>query len=310
MADGSQSQLKALVSGACGGFSLVFAAHPFDLVKVRMQTSTAYTSTLHGFTQIIKQDGLKGMYRGVSPVLTATPPILALNFWAFFVGQQIMHSLNQSQFNSLDKGYPSTSLIISSNGISPTHNQPPQLSLFQIGCAGAFSSIPTSFLIGPAEQIKIRLQIQETSLKTTKVNAFTVASSIIKTGGPRALFRGTGLTFLRDVPTGFVYFATYEGLKRHFRHDGQISMFAVMFSGGCAGCINWFLAMPIDVIKSRVQSSSTPTTFFKVARDLISTSGPRGLFKGLGPTLIRAFPASAAFFFGVEGSTRIMNKMF
>jgi solute carrier family 25 (mitochondrial carnitine/acylcarnitine transporter), member 20/29 len=196
-----------------------------------------------------------------------------------------------------------------------------QLSLFQIGLAGAFSSIPTSFLIGPAEQIKIRLQIQETSLAASKMNAFTVATSIVKEGGLRALFRGTGLTFLRDVPTGFAYFATYEGLKRALRSkstpdkiannkQGTTPMLAIMFSGGVAGMVNWTLAIPIDTIKSRIQSSQTKKSIDLVVRELMAESGIKGFFRGLAPTLLRAFPASAALFFGVETSKALLDRLF
>lgn len=74
--------------------------------------------------------------------------------------------------------------------------------------------------------------------------------------------------------------------------------------------MNWTLALPIDCLKSRIQSSATKTNAITVFKELIREGGPKALWRGIGPTLIRAFPASAAFFFGVEMSTRIMNKIF
>lgn len=210
------SATKSFISGACGGFSLVFAAHPFDLVKVRMQTSQTtipYKSTFHAFSTIIAKDGLRGMYRGAGPVLIATPPILAINMGAYHWAQNLMHatfSCQKDPYVSMD-----------------------QLNLFQIGIAGSLASIPTSLLIGPAEQLKIRLQIQDS---LSRKSAMGVFRTIISNGGFLALFRGTGLTLLRDVPTGFTYFATYEGLKRYFKDDkGHVPIHLVLLSGGCAG---------------------------------------------------------------------------
>ena len=179
-----------------------------------MQTSATgqYRSTLHAATHIITRDGLIGLYRGVSPVLAGTPPILAINFWAYYLGQQFMYRLSHPTAGpvSLD-----------------------QLNLFQIGCAGSISSIPTSFLVGPAEQIKIRLQIQETKLQSSEKGMFSVIKQIFQTGGLRGLFRGTGLTLLRDVPSGYAYFVTYEGMKRYQRKDGVNSIPSILLSGGC-----------------------------------------------------------------------------
>lgn len=284
------SALKSFVSGACGGFCLVFAAHPFDLIKVRMQTSAPgkYSSSWDALRFIIKHDGVRGMYRGVSPVLAVSPPILALNFWAYFMGQQLVHFLSTGKSN---------------DAVSQD-----DLTLVQIGLAGSLSSIPSSIFIGPAEQIKIRLQIQETKLNKARVGAFGMAGKIMKEEGARALFRGTGLTLLRDVPTGFAYFVTYEGFKKYFRRDDDsISMGAVMFAGGMAGVINWTLAIPIDTIKSRIQSGGS-AGISQTIQILLKESGPKGLFRGLAPTLLRAFPASAAFFFGVETSSRLWDK--
>jgi solute carrier family 25 carnitine/acylcarnitine transporter 20/29 len=144
-----------------------------------------------------------------------------------------------------------------------------------------------------------------------KSNSLTIARSIVRDSGIAALFRGTFMTFLRDVPTGFVYFATYEGIKRFLKkRNGEESVLSVLFAGGCAGMLNWTLAIPIDTIKSRIQSSPVNYGFRKTLYDLLRQSGVQGLFKGLTPTLIRAFPASASLFLGVEMSRKQLDKFF
>ncbi len=71
--------------------------------------------------------------------------------------------------------------------------------------------------------------------------------------------------------------------------------------------VNWTLAIPIDNIKSRIQATHGATVSALVRG--VWQEGIRGVFSGLGPALFRAFPASAALFFGVEASNRAMHSM-
>jgi solute carrier family 25 (mitochondrial carnitine/acylcarnitine transporter), member 20/29 len=133
----------------------------------------------------------------------------------------------------------------------------------------------------------------------------SVIRSIQSDSGIKGLFRGTLLTIGRDVPGSFMYFLTYVGLKRTMGD----SVPCILFAGGMAGMINWAIAIPLDTIKSRMQSvPNSEALVSKVVSNLLKQEGYKGLFRGLRPTLLRAFPASAAFFFGVEGSNMIMNK--
>ncbi|KAI8920418.1 mitochondrial carrier domain-containing protein [Entophlyctis helioformis] len=310
---------------------MVAVSHPFDLVKVRMQTAGAVlvdagaaaataaassartpTSSYQALKHIIAADGLLGLYRGVTPVIIGTPPVLATNFWAYYVSQQAVMSLTgggQRRHADGSRYDPAT-----------THNTVDRLSLHQIGLAGALAAVPVSFLLGPAEQIKIRLQVQETSMKSHHVSGrhdqgskgfVQVVRQIVREGGVRAVFRGTGATILRDTPGSYFYFLTYEGIKRWFKKSDETHVHpaAVMLAGGIAGMVNWTIAIPVDTIKSRLQSAPpAEASVRKVVSKLFAESGPAGLFRGLGPTLLRAFPASAAFFFGIEMSTRVMDK--
>ncbi|KAG9303321.1 hypothetical protein G9A89_013647 [Geosiphon pyriformis] len=72
----------------------------------------------------------------------------------------------------------------------------------------------------------------------------------------------------------------------------------------------WTIAIPPDTLKSRLQSapSGTYSGTLDVLRHLLKTDGPAALFKGLGPAMLRAFPANAACFLGMEASLNVMNK--
>jgi solute carrier family 25 carnitine/acylcarnitine transporter 20/29 len=54
-----------------------------------------------------------------------------------------------------------------------------------------------------------------------------------------------------------MYFMTYElvqnVLKQHSK-SGEIGVLSTVFAGGSAGIANWLVAMPADVLKSRLQT--------------------------------------------------------
>lgn len=62
---GQPSQLKSFLSGGVGGIGLVLVGHPFDLIKVRLQTAAKgeYTGALDVFKKALAKDGVRGLYR-------------------------------------------------------------------------------------------------------------------------------------------------------------------------------------------------------------------------------------------------------
>ncbi len=158
------------------------------------------------------------------------------------------------------------------------------MKLSQIGLAGFVAAIPTSLIVAPAEQIKIRLQ--------TSNNKFIESW---KTLTAKQFLRGTLITILRDSPGAFIYFATYEGVQRFFYSK---NFGTILLAGGSAGIMVWLGTIPLDNIKTKIQTESS-TTFYKAIKDIYG-SGLKSFYRGLTPCLIRAFPTSAAFFLGVE----------
>ncbi len=68
-----------------------------------------------------------------------------------------------------------------------------------------------------------------------------------------------------------------------------------------------------DVVKSRIQASTAQGAqpgMLSVARELVAAEGVRGLYRGLVPALVRAVPANAACFAGIEYSRALLDKLF
>ena len=72
------SSLRSLASGGVGGVCAVLVGHPFDLVKVRMQTAEkgVYTGAIDVVRKTVAREGLgRGLYAGVSAPLVGVTPM-------------------------------------------------------------------------------------------------------------------------------------------------------------------------------------------------------------------------------------------
>lgn len=80
--------LRSLAAGGFGGVCAVIVGHPFDLVKVRLQTAErgVYKGAIDVVTKSVAKDGLaRGLYAGVSAPLVGVTPMCM-----FFLSMQFI----------------------------------------------------------------------------------------------------------------------------------------------------------------------------------------------------------------------------
>ncbi|KAK8042357.1 Mitochondrial carnitine carrier [Apiospora phragmitis] len=300
------SQLRSFAAGGFGGICAVVVGHPFDLVKVRLQTAErgVYNSAVDVVRKSIARDGLRrGMYAGVSAPLVGVTPMFAVSFWGYDLGKQIVTSLSTSD-------------------ISPATGRPTQLSIAQTSAAGFFSAIPMTAITAPFERVKVILQVQDQKTKPGEkpkyAGGLDVVRQLYREGGFRSVFRGSAATLARDGPGSAAYFAAYEYCKRKLtpvdpktgQPSGDLSLLAVTAAGGAAGVAMWIPVFPVDTVKSRLQTARGNPTLKGVIREVYGRGGVKAFFPGFGPALARAVPANAATFLGVELAHQAMNKVF
>ncbi|KAF1818467.1 mitochondrial carrier [Dissoconium aciculare CBS 342.82] len=291
--------LRDFAAGGVGGVCSVVVGHPFDLVKVRLQTaeSGVYKGAMDVVRKTVAREGLaKGMYAGVSAPLVGVTPIFAINFWAYGVGKQLVESFS--------------------------NNKTGQLTVAQVSAAGLFSAIPMTVVTAPFERVKIILQIQgqkelAPGEKPRYSGGVDVVRQLYKEGGLRSVYRGSLMTFARDGPGSAAYFATYETIKRYLTPKdpvtgkaGELSIPAVMAAGGAAGVAMWTAVFPLDTVKSRLQSSEKSQSISACVKELYGKGGVKAFFPGIGPAMARAVPANAATFVGVELAHKLMDRVF
>ena len=188
--------------------------------------------------------------------------------------------------------------------------------------------------------IKIRLQTNTDPIHTRSTNGsdgrrgFLDCAKYIwnQEGKIRGIYHGFSATMMRELSFNGVYFAVYEQCKTLFSHFlaernaielGQVKKLSeemrsdwrvVMSSGALSGLSAWAIAYQTDVIKSVVQSRSPVLAAqgvykVKIADVFKECWQSRSLFKGLGPTLVRAVPANAATFWVYELTSSYLHSL-
>lgn len=296
-----KSSLRDLAAGGVGGVCAVVVGHPFDLVKVRLQTTHGvYNGALDCVRKTIAREGMaRGLYAGVSAPLVGVTPMFAVSFWGYGVGKKLVDKFSDVEVVHGTKQY----------------------SVAQVSAAGFFSAIPMTLITAPFERVKVLLQIQGQKQlgpgeKPKYSGGVDVVRQLYKEGGIRSVFRGSAMTLARDGPGSAAYFAVYETVKRYLspkdangKATGELSLSAVMAAGGAAGIAMWIPVFPVDTIKSRLQSAEGRPTISGTIKEVYGRGGFKAFFPGFGPALARAVPANAATFLGVELAHKFMNQV-
>ncbi|ORX49735.1 mitochondrial carrier, partial [Piromyces finnis] len=267
------------ISGLLSGWAQVLVGHPFDTVKVNLQTQSHYKGAMHCVKSIAKNEGFNGFYKGVKS------PLVGIGF-----ANSLMFVAN---------GYFKR---IIANGVPDD-----EMSIKQHITSGFLSGSVMPFVSTPMEHMKIRLQIHP-----AKYNGLIDCTiKTLKSGGIKSLYHGYGITLLRDIPSFSAYFGTYELVKAGFKHLRKdnfngFNQFELLMAGGLAGVACWIPCIPQDVIKSRAQT--TGMTARNAAKEIYRLYGMKGFFRGFCPTIIRAFPANAVTFVIYELSMNTLKK--
>ncbi|KAB5533648.1 mitochondrial carrier domain-containing protein [Coniochaeta sp. 2T2.1] len=298
-AGGAKQTAKDLFAGAAGGVAQVLLGQPFDIVKVRLQTTTQYPSALSAARSILAQEGATAFYKGTLTPLLGIGACVSIQFGAFHAARRWFEDRN----------------------VAASATKLPQLSYSQYYAAGAFAGVANSVISGPIEHVRIRLQTQPHGagkLYTGPVDCVRKLMSPAVGGGFfKGLYRGEAVTVLREAQAYGVWFCTFEWLMnsdaaRNGIDRKDVPTWKVAFYGGLAGEALWLASYPFDVIKSKMQTDGFgKDTRYKSMRDAFKQTwrleGMRGFWKGLAPTLLRAMPVSAGTFAVVELTMRAIN---
>ncbi|KAM5579022.1 mitochondrial arginine transporter BAC2 [Rosa sericea] len=271
------------VAGGCGGIAGIISGYPLDTVRILQQNSKS-GSAFNILRNVISKEGPTALYRGMAAPLASITLQNAMVFQSYAILSR-----------ALD---PSVST-----------KDPPSYKGVALGGFGAGAL--QSLVLSPVELIKIRLQLQTKTQKGPR----EVAKSIMKAEGLRGLYRGLGITILRDAPAHGLYFSTYEYMREQLhpgcRKTGEESLQTMLVAGGLAGVASWICCYPLDVVKTRLQAQSAypPPKYTGIVdcfRKSVREDGYAVLWRGLGTAVSRAFLVNGAIFAAYEIALRCL----
>jgi len=182
-----------ICTAIAAGAATDVAVMPLWMVKTRLQTqmlhSTVpkYTSTFHAFRTIIKEEGFRALYQGLSPQLLGV----------VHLGIQFpLYELLKTKFSTQDD------------------NKPLQLSVGGLIAASSISKAVASVVAYPHEVLRSRLQHQSKHDPQRYTGLWNAVKRIATEEGWKGFYRGMGANLLRVVPSTAVTFATYEFLVK------------------------------------------------------------------------------------------------
>ena len=193
---------------------------------------------------------------------------------------------------------------------------------FYSGCiVGAIQSI----IYSPIDFAKIQLQVQGIGekIKSKKERYFKgpidVLRTFYKTDGLRAgFYRGFSMTLIRDCPGYGIYFYSYVYFcdmltPKHHIDRHTIGPMQLLMAGGLCGMLSWGIIYPLDVIKTRIQVDGfMPHGKYKNHIHCLThcyhNEGLTVFTRGLGTTILRAFPVNAATLCTITLVERLLNS--
>jgi hypothetical protein len=134
----------------------------------------------------------------------------------------------------------------------------------------------------PLDVLKIKMQTNPDSIKN---NGFL---KIIKQEGMN-LYRGTGMTIVRNVPGSFALFGGNSFTKEkifNLEDSSKATFFQNFVSSTIGALCSISVSSPMDVIKTRIQADNNMGNARTIVKDLIKNEGMGAFFKGLGPKLL------------------------
>lgn len=207
--------VRELFAGTMGGTAQILVGHPFDTVKVKLQSMRLpppgqppqYTGAIDVVRKVVSREGLAGLYAGIQAPL----PFVAVFNATLFAANSTMRKV-------VGKGRPDD-----------------EMSIAQIGMAGMGAGAAVSFVACPTELVKCRLQAQPGAF----AGAIDCTRQVVANRGMGGLFTGMGATITREMPGNALMFMMYNATMRAMCQPGQatkdLSAPQLMFAGGMAG---------------------------------------------------------------------------
>lgn len=178
---------------SAGAITAVTTA-PFWTLKSRLQVDMTsapaqriYRSVPHGLRKIIAEEGISGLYKGLTPTLLGLGHV-AIQFPLY---EHLKSSLSGGKYEDLKAAH--------------------------VLIASSVSKIAASAVFYPHEVLRTQIQVDRTvaATGTEPARMASLIRDIVRKDGAKGLYRGFATNLMRTVPACMLTFTSYELAKRY-----------------------------------------------------------------------------------------------
>ncbi|KAE9348627.1 hypothetical protein PF008_g7262 [Phytophthora fragariae] len=306
----TEDQWRSVINTTAGlgaGAVSTVLLYPLDLVKVRYQvhekSAHAYRSLGHAFRSIVAEEGVRALFRGMSPALYG-----ATLSWGIYM--LVYQNAKERYARMADEGWIQGSWQHFFSGI-------------EAGCI----VVP---LTNPIWLVKIRMQVQSNKRMQASVTGKDATRKLVENipyrsvtdafrrivaeEGASALYKGM-IPALFLTTNGAIKFVAYERLKSLYQAhwSPEMDVIPTLAMGAVAQSIASTTTYPYQVIKARLQQGGPLADKYTGTWDctvkIIRHEGYFGLFKGLSANILKVVPTGAIIFAAYEQIQSTMKTM-
>ena len=277
----SNTVYNSLLAGSVAGIASTIVCHPFDVLRVKMQSASLATATgvIGTFRHTVHHGGFQALYTGLTMPLAAQAIYKATVFTVNNMTQNAI--LDWRTLENYKLG-------------NFREHQLTMTDRFICGFMGG--AINAAAFVTPVEYVRNQLIVAQHSQevdgdgKTSRnrnnmlKGPLSVIRNTITSDGVSGLWRGMGSTVLRDSVGCGCFFVAMACVQQKLSGDEQPpTRSSVILSGAAAGVSFWLWALPIDTMKTWIQSGTA-----KNLRHALQLSQARGLLHSI-PSLLRGW---------------------
>ncbi|XP_036324988.1 calcium-binding mitochondrial carrier protein SCaMC-2-like [Rhagoletis pomonella] len=283
----------SIAGGFAGAISRTSTA-PIDRIKVHMQVQTTKTSVVDSVTYMVKEGGIRSMWRGNGVNVLKISSDSAIKFTIY---EKIKH------FIKIER--------------NPHHEE------MNIGgrfVAGSIAGTISQSIVYPFDVLKTRLTLRKTNQYRGLIDA---ARKIYFTEGLLSFYNGYAINLIGIVPYAGIELAVYETLRNYFQKGSEEkNSLLVLLCGSISSALAQIVTYPCSLVRTRLQAQvvlrDVPRVGFtrrpanrknsiQLFRNIIENEGLPGLYRGLVLNLIKVVPAVCISYMVYEYSIRTLG---
>ncbi|KAI8946857.1 mitochondrial carrier [Xylaria longipes] len=278
----------ALLAGGIAGTTVDLSLFPLDTLKTRLQSHAGF----------FPSGGFRGVYRGIGSAVVGSAPGAAFFFCTY---EGVKDVLSRARRRRQDEG-----AVLAGLGVGGGSNNA-WVEPFEHMAAASLGEVAACAVRVPTEVVKQRAQAgQHGGSSAGALRAILGQYGAMGFAGVwRELYRGWGITVMREVPFTVIQFPLWEALKDWGRRRKQaaggspatveVGAGESAIYGSISGAVAAGITTPLDVIKTRVMLAKEKESVRTVLRDLFASHGVRPFFAGIGPRVMWISAGGAIF---------------